>query len=47
MGLFFREFQPPSRRLHGGKYYGLFLPREVLAKVYRGNAERILFGVKK
>jgi predicted TIM-barrel fold metal-dependent hydrolase len=27
--------------------YGIFLPRDVLAKVYRGNAERILFGVKK
>jgi len=26
--------------------YGIFLPKEVLAKVYHENAERILFGVK-
>jgi predicted TIM-barrel fold metal-dependent hydrolase len=27
--------------------YGIFLPRDVLRKVYRTNAERILFGLKK
>jgi len=26
--------------------YGIFLPPEVLEKVYRGNAERVLFGLK-
>lgn len=27
--------------------YGIFLPNEILEKVYRKNAERVLFGVKK
>lgn len=26
--------------------YGIFLPKEVLEKVYRGNAERVLYGIK-
>ena len=27
--------------------YGIFLPKDVLEKVYRKNAERILFGLEK
>jgi hypothetical protein len=27
--------------------YGIYLPKEVLAKVYYQNAERLLFGLKK
>jgi predicted TIM-barrel fold metal-dependent hydrolase len=36
-----------SHHLQGfWRIYGIFLPREVLEKIYRTNAERVLFGLK-
>ena len=43
------EYWDPAQSHHRQGFwmiYGIFLPRDVLEKVYRTNAERVLFGLK-